>query len=223
MKKLISGARAMMMALWKTSCTSSKENTPGTEIGGNFPVALDKPVIYLYPESPQAVTVKLNMQGQITCTGPTYRNGWTVEAAPDGTLMDENGQQYHYLYWEGITQTHFDFSQGWCIKGEDTAVFLKRTLHKLGLTHREANAFLVYWLPQMEQNRYNLICFRQKTYTDLAKLEIAPEPDTLIRVFMTWQPSEYYVNLKEQLLTTPERTGFTVVEWGGTKLVPFRL
>ena len=70
----------------------------------------------------------------------------------------------------------------------------------------------------MEQNPYNLICFQQEAYTDLAALEITPAPDTLIRVFMTWQSSDNYVNLEKQSLTAPERCGFTVVEWGGAEL-----
>jgi len=32
---------------------------------------------------------------------------------------------------------------------------------------------------------------------------------------MAWQPSEKFVDLPAQGLSAPERTGFTVVEWGG--------
>lgn len=223
MKKLIAVVLTLMMTQCIAGCRSQSPcfgNTFETENTGNFPIAVDKPVIYLYPETRQSVTIKLCLNGQLTCSYPAYKNGWTVTAEPDSTLTDANGQQYHCLYWEGIVRSHFDFSRGWCIKGEDTAAFLEDALQKLGLTRREANEFIVYWLPQMEQNRYNLICFRQETYTDLARLEITPEPDTLIRVFMTWVPSDYYVNLKEQSLTAPERCGFTVVEWGGSKLGP---
>lgn len=217
MKRFIAIALMLLLCLSFTGCVCNDDEFE-TENNGDLPVAAKKPVIYLYPETRQTVTVKLDLQGQLTCTYPAYGNGWNVTADPDGTLTDANGQQYSYLYWEGITEKQFDFSQGWCIKGEDTATFLEDALEKLGLTRGEANEFIVYWLPQMEQNPYNLICFQQEAYTDLAKLEIAPEPDTLIRVFMTWKSSDNYVNLEEQMLITPERTGFTVVEWGGTKL-----
>lgn len=40
----------------------------------------------------------------------------------------------------------------------------------------------------------------------------------LIRVFMAWQASDAPVELPEQNLTAPQRTGFTVVEWGGTEI-----
>lgn len=177
-----------------------------------------KPVIYLYPEKEMQVSVDLTLDGKLTCTYPAYNNGWTVTAAPDGTLTDAKGQTYNYLYWEGETYAQYDLSKGFCVKGEDTAAFLEEALDKLGLTRREANEFIVYWLPLMEQNPYNIISFQTDIYTDAAQLKVNPAPDTLIRVFMAWQASETAVDLREQELTAPERTGFTVVEWGGTEL-----
>lgn len=177
-----------------------------------------KPVIYLYPEDVTAVSVKLDYKGVLTCTYPEYKDGWNITAHPDGTLTDENGKEYNYLYWEGITDTEYDFSEGFCIRGEDTAEFLESALEKLGLTRREANEFIVYWLPLMQENEYNVISFQEDAYTDIAGLDISPAPDTLIRVFMAWQASDVYVNIPEQKLTSPVREGFTAIEWGGTQL-----
>ena len=137
---------------------------------------------------------------------------------PDGTLINDEGQQYSYLYWEGETYAKYDLSKGFCVKGEDTAKFLEEALEKFGLNRREANEFIVYWLPLMEQNPYNIIAFQTDVYTEAARLEVNPKPDTLIRVFMAWQKSDEYVELEEQELLAPERKGFTVVEWGGTEL-----
>jgi len=178
-----------------------------------------KPVIYLYPEEETEVSVKLLLDGKLTCTYPAYHDGWNVTAAPDGTLTDAKGQTYNYLYWEGETEARWDMSEGFCVKGEDTAAFLEESLEKLGLTRREANEFIVYWLPLMEQNPYNVISFQAERYTNAAQLNIAPAPDTVIRVFMAWYAAENYVNLNPQELTAPERTGFTVVEWGGTEVM----
>lgn len=177
-----------------------------------------KPVIYLYPEVETEVSVKLDYNGNLVCTYPAYKDGWTVTAAPDGTLTDANGQTYNYLYWEGESYAQYDLSKGFCVKGEDTAAFLEGALEQLGLTRREANEFIVYWLPLMEQNLYNIISFQTDIYTDNAKLMADPAPDTLIHVFMAWQTADEYVELEKQDLTAPERTGFTVVEWGGTEI-----
>ena len=181
-------------------------------------IMLAKPVIYLYPEETTEVTVKLDVTGSLTAVYPTYENGWRVTAAPDGTLTDREGQTYNYLYWEGIREADYDFSQGFCVAGEDTASFLEDALADLGLTRREANEFMVYWLPMMEPNPYNLIAFQEEAYTDTAVLTIEPQPDTLLRVFMAWNPLEAPVEVEPQTLTAPDRTGFTVVEWGGTEV-----
>lgn len=182
------------------------------------PGLMYKPVIYLYPEEETGVSVKLHLDGELTCTYPAYRSGWEVTAHPDGTLKDSNGQTYNYLYWEGESDVPWDLSQGFCIKGTDTAAFLEKALDTLGLTRREANEFIVFWLPLMEQNPYNIIAFQTDNYTDAAVLEVVPAPDTLIRVFMAWKASDAFVYLPEQKLSAPERSGFTVVEWGGTEI-----
>ena len=60
--------------------------------------------------------------------------------------------------------------------------------------------------------------FQTDIYTDAATMKIDPAPDTLIRVFMAWKASDAFVELPEQELTAPERSGFTVIEWGGTEV-----
>ncbi|MGI6254285.1 MAG: hypothetical protein ACOYJZ_01505 [Acutalibacter sp.] len=177
-----------------------------------------KPVIYLYPEEETDVTVQLHYDGKLTCTYPAYNDGWSVTASPDGTLTDADGQTYNYLYWEGKDSIDYDFSQGYCVAGRDTAAFLEDALSQLGLTRQEANEFIVYWLPRMEANPYNLISFQSDAYTDGAQLSIDPAPDTLLRVFMAWKPLEVPVEVPAQELTAPERDGFTVVEWGGCQV-----
>ena len=179
-----------------------------------------KPVLYLYPEEETRVSVRLDYDGDLACTYPAYDGVWTVTAAPDGTLTDAAGQTYSYLYWEGVSEADYDFSRGFCVPGEDTAAFLEDALARLGLTRREANEFIVYWLPRMEPNPYNLISFQAAAYTDHARLTITPEPDSLLRVFMAWKPLESPVELPAQELPAFERAGFAAVEWGGAELSP---
>lgn len=174
-----------------------------------------KPVIYLYPQEETEVSVKLDFNGRLTITDPEYGEGWTVTAKPDGTLICE-GREYPYLFWEGEKNYELDTSSGFCVRGRDTAKFLAEKLAHLGLNESESREFMEFWLPAMTGNEYNIITFAGKDYTDNAKLDIAPSPDTLIRVFMTYTPSSCYVDIPEQTLEpAPEREGFTVVEWGG--------
>ena len=147
MKKLLSLALACLLLFSLSACGRE----PKEEVSN------EKPVIYLYPEQETDVRVTLDLAGELTCAYPAYGDGWSVRAAPDGTLTDESGQTYRYLYWEGTSGTDYDFSTGFCVSGEDTAAFLENALTQLGLNREEANEFIIYWLPQMQDNAYNLI------------------------------------------------------------------
>ena len=177
-----------------------------------------KPVIYLYPEETTDVEVKLDYEGELLCTYPVCQNGWKVTAEPDGTLTDADGKEYSYLFWEGISDVEYDFSKGYVVKGSDTAEFLETKLAELGLNAKEANEFIVYWLPAMQDNPYNLITFQTDKYTDSAKLHITPEPDSVLRVFMAYKVLENPIEIEEPTITPFERNGFTVVEWGGSEV-----
>ena len=180
----------------------------------------EKPIIYLYPEKDTVCTVKLDVSGGITCSYPEYKeNGWeSFIAKPDGTLIFPDGSEYYALYWEGEGTGELDMTAGFCVKGSETATFLSDILPKLGLNAKEANEFIIYWLPRMQDNAYNLISFQTTAYTDNAKLTITPEPDTMIRVFMAYKPLEDPVKIAPQTIETPQRNGFTVIEWGGTAI-----
>ncbi len=176
-----------------------------------------KPVIYLYPEQQTDVSVEVGFTsgGALTCTYPEYNGGWNVTALPDGTIYDENGDEYYCLYWEGIGAASYDTSKGWCVAGKDTASFLREKLMYIGLSAREANEFIIYWLPLMQDNKYNIISLHTEQYAAEVPLTVSPAPDTAIRVFMTFASSDEYVEIQPQVLPSYERNGFVLVEWGG--------
>ena len=182
-----------------------------------MPVA--KPIIYLYPEEPTLCSVKVTLNGELTCTYPAHgEHGWQdFVAYPDGTLIFPDGKEYYALYWEGIQHTEWDFSRGFCVRGEDTDAFLEWALAAQGLTAREANEFIMYWLPLMQDNAYNVISFQTTAYTDGALLDIEPAPDSLLRVFMAYYATDEEVDIEPQTFHGFDREGFTVVEWGGSQ------
>lgn len=178
-----------------------------------------KPVIYLYPASEQIVSVKLDYKGKLTCTYPEYKDGWKVKAKPDGTLTNiADGREYSYLYWEGVSNDKWDMSKGFVVKGNDTEKFLQEKLEYLGLTPKEYNEFIVYWLPIMQENKYNLITFAGADYENKAQLKITPQPDSILRIMMVFKSLDKPIKVEEQKLKPFERKGFTVVEWGGTEV-----
>ena len=180
-----------------------------------------KPVLYLYPEKTTDVSVKLDIDGEILCVYPEYNGLWQVTADPDGTLTDKNGRKYYCLYWEADVFNNLipDKSVGFVVKGEDTAEFLRKKALELGLNEREANEFIIYWMPLMQNNPYNYIYFSIDEYKAAARLDIKPQVDTSIRFTMLWQALDSPIQVTEQILPkTPTRVGFTVVEWGGAEI-----
>ena len=109
--------------------------------------------------------------------------------------------------------------EGFVVKGEDSIEFLEETLAVLGLTDREAEEFIVYWLPKLEANPYNYIRFATAEEIEhTMPLDIQPTPDSTIRILMAYQGLEQPIEVEEQRLVTPSRDGFTAVEWGGFEI-----
>ncbi len=179
-----------------------------------------KPIIYLYPEEQTEVTVTLGKPDNVTCSYPKYDDGWTVTANPDGKLIDKDtNRELYSLYWEGEYSTPINTNEGFVVKGEDSSKFLEEKLAILGLNEREAEEFIIYWLPQLEENEYNFIRFASMEEIDESMpLEFSVKPDTVIRVLMQFKEVDKDYKVKEQKIETPERKGFVVVEWGGTEI-----
>ena len=178
---------------------------------------VDKPLIYLYPTVDTKVNVKLGRSEALTSTYPKYKNSWNVLAKPTGELIDDKGRSFYGLYWEGYNTIDVTFEDGFVVKKDDLIPFLEEKLSTLGLNEREANEFIIYWLPKLEENEYNLIRF--ESITNINKdmpLIVNPNPDTVIRVLMEYKKADKNTKVKKQELITPIRKGFTVVEWGGT-------
>lgn len=184
-------------------------------------VTVDKPIIYLYPTEEEEVSVKLLNEQSITHSYPKYNNGWKVLASPDGNLKDLNtGRNLYSLYYENTSNIEFNVQKdGFIVKGQDATEFLEEKLEILGLTEREAEEFIIYWLPKLENNKYNYIRFATTEEINAnMPLEINPNPDTIIRVLMTFKGLDNPIEVEEQKLISPERTGFVAVEWGGTEI-----
>ena len=180
-----------------------------------------KPIIYLYPEETTELSVTLGKPENITCSYPQYdKDGWQVIAEPNGNIIDkQTGRNLYSLYWEGINNNKVKFKEGFVVKAEDTIKFLEEKLAVLGLNEREAEEFIVYWLPKLQENRYNLIRFASiDEINESMPLNFSVQPDTVIRVLMQYKGLDKPIEIKEQKITAPERKGFVAVEWGGSEI-----
>jgi hypothetical protein len=177
-----------------------------------------KPVIYLYPEKTERVSVKVSPLGGFTVTDPEYGNGWIVDATPNSVLTNiKDGKQYPYLFWEGGKEGVVQIpKEGFVISKSDVTSVLNEKLSVFGLNKQERDDFLEFWVPKLSEAPYYFITFVSRPEIDrVSPMTISPKPDSIIRVLMDYKPLTAPISVKPLIITPTLRNGFTVVEWGG--------
>lgn len=191
-----------------------------------FPIIVDKPVIYLYPEEEITVHLEVEAKGKMTFMYPAYNLGWDFRAKSDGTLLFGESE-YNYLFWEAEQYQQLSAEEvrsGFIVKKGDIIQFLEEKLTTVGLTSKEQADFITYWGPRLQKNERSYIHFLFNEDCDrFAYLDIQPEPDHLNRIYIVWYEvaKELDYTVKEQTIPSFGRDGFTVLEWGGSKYEPF--
>lgn len=220
MKKHINLILSVIIILITIFTSGCSKDSAGTK---EEPILDEKPVIYLYGYDGQDATVSLNVNGTLTSVYPAPSSKdistatWNVTGKENG-LITVNNTDYRYLFWEGELNQDWSFDKGFCVSGSGTMNFLENKLKSLGLNAQEIEDFVTYWGPRMQNNPYNVISFQTKMYTDTAGLTVTPKPDTTLRIFMAWHPSNTNVNLPAQTFKIPARKGKVIVEWGGAEI-----
>ncbi|MBR5370054.1 MAG: hypothetical protein IK137_01985 [Bacilli bacterium] len=183
----------------------------------SFCGGIAKPVLYLYPKKTTKVTVTFEHPEFLETTYPKYTDKWEVKAHSNGDLYDNNGAYYYALYWDEKQVHSVDFSTGYYVEKDNAISFLEQKLSYIGLSRREANEFIMYWLPILEKNEKSLVYFElteeRESYN---KLNINPKPDSLLRLVIHIKKVDQKINIPKQVLTKFQRKGFVAVEWGGT-------
>ncbi len=186
-----------------------------------FPLAeCGKPVVYLYPTKTLPVSVRVFPSEGVSVSEPAYNDGWSVIARPDGTLLNKaDRKEYSSLFWEGGSDIPYQTPhQGFVVKVERLDMFFSEKLKQLGLIGKEISDFKEFWIPKMLEvpKPYYFVTFlSRETIDQLAPIQIEPRPDTVIRVMMDYQGLDSWKDVPSFVIRTPERKGFTAVEWGG--------
>lgn len=209
-----------LIAILSTSIVVTKVICYIESKNNHYPGVVDKPILYIYPTTETDLTITLKNDSLITTSYPEYENNWKIHVNKDGNIYDyKTEKNYYALYWEGEDNTKINTKEGFIVKGEDTVEFLEEKLSILGLNEKERNEFIIYWLPELQHNKYNFIRFRtKKEINQYMPLEFSKEPDTIIRVYMDFKSIEKPYKIKKQKLTPTTREGFQIVEWGGRNL-----
>ena len=166
------------------------------------------------------ISVKVNFKKtKFTTIYPKFNeeNTWNVYAKPNGDIIINN-KTYPYLFWETKSSNYQNMNKGFIVKSEDAENFLEEKLKILGLNDKESTDFITYWLPLLLRNKLSLCSFQTQEFFNNFELNVTPKPDSVIRVFLSIKKLDHFINIEEQKLEPFERKGFTVVEWGGSKI-----
>ncbi|KAF8603245.1 hypothetical protein BDV93DRAFT_442837 [Ceratobasidium sp. AG-I] len=192
-----------------------------------------KPVIYLFPPyHQQDIRVHLSlvdswnfsalyppsdiMPGPATNPRLTQSASWTVDASPDGTLLDKGtNREVAYLFWEAHTAldlpatpvssrpaspggpsditfdpllARLEPSNSALLPLDKVAAYIDDALLALGLHTEARTSFITYWLPSLLVHEFTALRFvPQNEYETAAPINISPVPDVITRVFMIFQ------------------------------------
>lgn len=190
---------------------------------------VDKPVIYLYSEEQLEVSLSIDFQGKHTFSYPALENNsWHVSVGPLGITNESTDKRYPYLFWEGEMQGLNFESSGNDLVGEIVAKdqivnYLELKLTEAGFNSKEKTDFITFWGPKMITNQFVFIQFLEDDAyaSKIAELTINPKPDNTKRLYMLYSgfddfPSD--IKCVSQKLKTLDRSGFTLVDWGGTEI-----
>lgn len=174
---------------------------------------MNKPAIYLYPEDDSQIQVKLDINGKLIKDIPKYNDEWNVFVTKKGVI--EN--QYDYLFYENTLKTLELPETGWIVAQNNLYNWFDINLPKLGLNKKEIIQFKEYWLYKLKDSKYYEIkLLDNKFLNENMNLIITPKPDTEIRLIFYFKGIDEPYNIEKPIIKTPDRKGFTVVEWGGT-------
>ena len=181
----------------------------------------EKPVIYVYPNKQMSITINLNItKGKLTVIYPNFNEdnkSWKINANPNGDI-EINNRKYPYLFYECISYFEQNINEGFIVSDKNAEEFLEEKLKILGLNDKEMTDFITYWLPTLINNKLSICSFQTQKFFDNLQLNVSPKPDTIIRIFLSIKKINAPIDIKEQKLEKVERKGYTVVEWGGSRL-----
>jgi hypothetical protein len=190
-------------------------------------IPCEKPVIYVYNNSPIDFSIELKPTGNLFFTYPQLpaNNIWKMKTTENNLISDNNGKSYPYLFWEAIQSENpkllvgKEAILGQFISKEKSTEFLDSCLTLLNLNEREKTDFITYWGPRLMKNKYNFIQFVvQDQANQFATYEIVPKPNSFNRIYLLFSgfetlPQELLIQKQE--LIPFSRSGFDILEWGG--------
>lgn len=180
-------------------------------------MAVEKPAIYIYPETDRQFQVQLICKNgtKITKSIPEYNEGWDVFVEKSGRIDGK----YDYLFYETAISIALELFLGWCISQKNLKTELNDLLLNIGLNTEETNEFLDYWLNRLKDYEYyKIFPVVNQQLDELVELKMTPQPKTIFRILFFFQGCDKFEKLPPPQIENFKREGTTVIEWGGVLL-----
>jgi hypothetical protein len=197
------------------SCTDNGTTEPSDSRDTlHYPIGVRKPNIYLYPESNEKISVKLEfpLGGALTESDPAYGSGWLVDVEPGGRIDG----RYDYLFYEARIPDHYQYTAGWVVHKDTISAFFVHTMTQAGFTTREIADFIDYWEPLLTSDSLYEVYPQQEPQIDrLIRLRVNPAPLNQRRLFFVIRPARVNEStLTKPVLAKAKRNGYHLAEWG---------
>ncbi len=176
-------------------------------------MVVDKPNIYLYPQTTQQVDVTLDFSPQsfLTVSIPDYGQGWSVVAEPSGLLDGLWG----FLFYEAAVGGGWQTSAGHNVPAEQLEAWMYQTLPMYGLNAQETFDFADFWKDALPAAAwYTFYPQYDDAISAQVALNVSPAPDSLLRLWFVVAPGQAPAAVEAPVILPFDRTGFSVVEWG---------
>jgi hypothetical protein len=176
----------------------------------------DAPNLYLYPQTPLGVRIRLPYPDDVLSADPPYpHDGWHVLATPTGRIHSSSGPRDYLFYETAVPIQGFQQDQGWCVDGSMALWSMETAMGLLGFLEPEIWDFGEFWDSELPDDVPLTIYPQVET---LPWLGIRPAPDSLLRTWFVIRQGCHPVDAFE--FEPVPRTGFHAAEWGIALLGP---
>lgn len=173
-----------------------------------------KPNIYIYPNAPIELTVKLNfpMGGEVITSIPEYGTGWHVMVDTSG-LIDNS---FSYLFYESTQPDIWQNNNGWNIQTDKLELFFRQNMAAYGFNGREITDFVDYWIPRLTKfSSYSIYPQTKNIIDDVIQLDLSKQPERILRLFYVIKGhNDLQGKLTAPTVNSFKREGYFITEWG---------
>lgn len=178
-------------------------------------VYVDKPNIYLYPETAIELDVSISFPrtGEVVTSIPEYHEQWKkLQIEPNGTIDG----QYEFLFYESMQPNFFQRTKGWIVERKNLEAFFRNNLKESGFIQTEIDDFIEYWIPLLTDLKYFAIYPQYNEQLDpLIQLNFSKQPDSILRLtYVIEKLCSSEIKLEEPEILSFKRVGFVIAEWG---------